>query len=54
MTKKKKVISKSSLMTSSGSPDAGCSTSPIPPPARSPLSIWYMKHWEGGMGGKEG
>ena len=44
MTKKKKVTSKRRRSISSGSPEADLSTSPIPPPALSPLSMWYMKH----------
>lgn len=47
ITKKKKVTSNRSRRNSSGSPVADWRTSPIPPPARRPWSMWYMKHWEG-------
>ena len=54
ITKKKKVTSKRRRRISSGSPEADLRTSPIPPPALNPLSMWYMKHCrrEGGRAGK--
>ena len=46
MMKKKKLMSKRILQTSQGSPSGGSISSPIPPPARTPLYRWNTKHCE--------
>jgi len=46
MTKKKNVMSNMIRYTSYSSPSGDSISSPIPPPARTPLYKWKTKHWK--------
>ena len=46
MMKKKKLMSKRILNPSYSSPSGGSISSPMPPPARTPLYRWNTKHWK--------